>query len=181
VRAQLSLVPSLDFAAGISTFVIAQASASVYLDVGALLFGSAGRSVLAARAMAGGVEGASTFAVPPHQRFYAGGGGSVRGFRFQSLGPQFADGKPVGGTAVDSGSVELRQRIGANYGVVAFVDAGQIGSFGVPFEGPVHVGAGVGARYYTSFGPLRLDVAVPVTREHGGDAFELYLGLGQAF
>jgi translocation and assembly module TamA len=181
VRAKLSIVPSLDLGAGGAAFVIAQASASVYLDVGALLFATTGRSVVAARALVGGVEGASTFDIPPDQRFYAGGGGSVRGFRFQSLGPQFADSKPIGGTAVDTASIELRQRIGANYGVAAFVDAGQVGSGGVPFAGAVHVGAGVGVRYYTGFGPLRLDVALPVTREPGGDAFELYLGLGQAF
>ena len=112
---------------------------------------------------------------------YAGGGGSVRGFRYQSLGKQFASGRPVGGTAVDVGSVEFRQRIGASWGAVGFVDAGQISSDGVPFTGSPHVGAGVGVRYYTGIGPVRLDVAVPLTRERKGDAFELYIGLGQAF
>lgn len=181
LRAQLSLEPSESLLYGGSTFVIAQASASTYLDVGALLFGTTGRSVLAARVLAGSVEGASTTDIPPDQRFYAGGGGSVRGFRFQSLGPQYAKNVPVGGTAVDTVSVEWRQRFGESYGAVAFVDAGQIGGNGIPFEGQMHVGAGVGARYYTSFGPLRLDFAVPVPRQPGGDAFEVYIGIGQAF
>ena len=181
LRAKLSLEPSQSLLNGGTTFVIAQAAASTYFDVGALLFGTTGRSVLAARVLAGSVEGASTFDIPPDQRFYAGGGGGVRGFRFQSLGPQFGKNEPVGGTAVDTFSLEWRQRFGDSYGAVAFVDAGQIGSNGVPFEGPVHVGAGVGVRYYTSFGPIRVDFAVPVKREPGGDAFEVYIGIGQAF
>ncbi len=181
LRAKLSLVPSQSLLNGGTTFVIAQAAASTYLDVGALLFGTTGRSVLAARALAGSVAGASTFDIPPDQRFYAGGGGSVRGFRFQSLGPQFGKNEPVGGTAVDTFSLEWRQRIGETYGAVAFVDAGQIGSNSIPFQGQVHVGAGVGVRYYTAFGPLRLDFAVPVNRLPGGDIFEVYIGLGQAF
>ena len=181
VRANLSVTPTQSFQNPEATFVIAQASGSTYLDFGRLLFGTDGRSVLAARALVGGVEGASTFDIPPDQRFYAGGGGSVRGYRFQSVGPQFADTTPTGGTSVDTGSIELRQRIGADYGVVAFVDAGQVGTNGVPFAGTVRVGAGVGARYYTAFGPLRLDVAVPLTAHPGSDAFELYLGIGQAF
>jgi translocation and assembly module TamA len=82
---------------------------------------------------------------------------------------------------VDVGSLELRQRFLSSYGAVAFVDAGQVGGDGVPFDGNVQVGAGVGARYYTSFGPIRLDVAVPVTKLQGGDSLEVYIGIGQAF
>jgi translocation and assembly module TamA len=181
VKAKLSVTPTRSLLQPAADFVIAQASGSTYLDVGSFVAGTAGRSVVAARALVGSVQGASTFAIPPDQRFYAGGGGSVRGFRFQSVGPKFADGNPIGGTSVDVGSVELRQRFGASYGAVAFVDAGQVGSNGVPFEGAVHVGAGVGARYYTSFGPVRLDFAMPVTREQGGDKFEVYIGIGQSF
>jgi translocation and assembly module TamA len=176
VRAALNITPTESFSQRNATFVIAQASASTYLDV----FGD-GRSVVAVRGLLGGVEGATTFDIPPDQRFYAGGGGTVRGFRFQSIGPQFPDGTPVGGTSVDVGSLELRQRFLSSYGAVAFVDAGQVGGDGVPFDGNVQVGAGVGARYYTSFGPIRLDVAVPVTKLQGGDSLEVYIGIGQAF
>jgi translocation and assembly module TamA len=181
VRATLSVTPSESFSNRNATFVIAQASGSVYLDLHDLGIAAPGRSVLAARALVGGVEAATTFDIPPDQRFYAGGGGSVRGFKFQSIGPDFSSGTPIGGTAVDVGSVEFRQRFGASYGAVAFVDAGQVGSAGVPFEGNVEVGAGVGARYYTSFGPIRIDFAVPVTHQSGNDSFEVYLGIGQAF
>jgi len=121
------------------------------------------------------------FSLPPDQRFYAGGSATVRGFRYQSVGPQFPDGKPTGGTAVSAGSVEFRQRILDSYGVVAFVDAGQVTANGAPFTSSWRVGAGIGARYYTSIGPIRLDVAIPLNREPHGDAFELYIGIGQAF
>jgi translocation and assembly module TamA len=176
-RASVSLTPTFSLGNGSSsTFLIGQATGSTYLD-----FGTKGRSVLALRALVGVVEGAGVFGMPPDQRFYAGGSGTIRGFRFQSLGKQFADGRPMGGTAIDVGSVEFRQRIGASWGAVAFVDAGQINGRGIPFSGTPHVGVGTGVRYFTSIGPVRVDVAVPLTRERKADAFELYIGLGQAF
>ena len=95
--------------------------------------------------------------------------------------PPFHDGKPQGGTGVDVGSVEFRQRFGESWGAVAFVDAGQVGTTGVPFNGNASVGAGAGVRYYTAIGPIRADVAVPLTHQPKEDAFELYLGLGQSF
>lgn len=176
VRAAALLTPTESFGRSTSTFVIAQVSASTYLDVS-----GNGRTVLAMRALAGAVEGASTFAVPADQRFYAGGSGTVRGFLFQSIGPQFPDGTPIGGTAIDAGSLELRQRFAGQYGAVAFVDAGQVSDSGVPFTGTPQVGVGVGARYYTSFGPLRVDFAVPVTNQPHSGRFEVYIGIGQAF
>ncbi len=184
VRAAITVTPSESLASGSgsnSFFTIAQASASTYLDVGNWVAGTQGRSILAVRGLVGSVNGASQFEIPPDQRFYAGGGGSVRGFRYQSVGPQFPDGKPQGGTGVDVGSVEFRQRFGESWGAVAFVDAGQVGTTGVPFNGNASVGAGAGVRYYTAIGPIRADVAVPLTHQPKEDAFELYLGLGQSF
>jgi translocation and assembly module TamA len=125
--------------------------------------------------------GGSNLELPPDQRLYAGGSATVRGFAYQSIGPLFADGRPVGAKSVDAGTVEFRQRIGDDWGGAAFVDAGQASASGAPFNGEVRVGAGIGARYYTAIGAVRLDVAVPVTRVRGGDAFEVYIGLGQAF
>ncbi len=156
--------------------MILQASGSTYFD----LSGN-GRSVLALRGLVGEVPGVGTFALPPDQRFYAGGSATVRGYRFQSVGPQFADGNPTGGTSVSAATVEFRQRILGNYGVAAFVDTGQVSSNGVPFTSHWQTGAGIGLRYYTPIGPIRLDVAVPLDRAHGDDAFELYIGIGQAF
>jgi translocation and assembly module TamA len=156
--------------------MIGQLSGSAYFD----LSGS-GRTVVATRGLVGNAFGADEFGLPPDQRFYAGGSATVRGFRYQSIGPQFPDGNPVGGTAISAGSIELRQRILENYGFVTFIDAGQVTASGAPFTSNWRVGAGIGARYYTSIGPIRLDVAIPLNRQPHGDAFELYIGIGQAF
>jgi translocation and assembly module TamA len=176
IRAALMLTPTEALGGQNATFLIAQLSGSTYLD----LF-SDGRSVLALRGLVGQVSGAGVFGLPPDQRFYAGGSGTVRGYRYQTLGPQFPDRLPTGGTAISAGTVEARQRILSNYGVVGFIDVGQVTSNGAPFTSNWHAGAGVGARYYTPIGPIRLDVAVPLNKLPGGDVFELYIGIGQAF
>jgi len=133
------------------------------------------------RGLVGMASGVGVFGMPPDQRFYAGGNGTVRGYRYQSIGPRFPDRQPTGGTAVSAASIELRQRFMENYGVAAFLDAGQVSADGNPFSKKWQAGAGVGLRYYTSIGPIRLDVAVPLSRQAGDDSFELYIGLGQAF
>ncbi len=177
LRASLTLTPTASFGGiGQANFVIAQAAVSAYLD----LSGN-GRTVLAGRALAGAILGAGPFDVPPDQRFYGGGSGTIRGFRYQAVGPQFPSGRPQGGTSVDAASIEIRQRFLESWGAVAFVDAGQVSEDGVPFTGPIRVGAGAGVRYYTAIGPVRLDVAVPLNRRRKDDAFELYIGLGHAF
>ena len=176
IRAAFAVTPTKSLSGGDATFLIMQASASTYFDIS-----GDGRSVVAIRGLLGQIAGAGQFSLPPDQRFYAGGSATVRGFRYQSVGPQFADGKPTGGTAIGAGTVELRQRLFGNWGTSAFVDAGQVNASGAPLAGTWRIGAGVGVRYYTSIGPIRLDVAVPVNRAPGGDAFELYIGLGEAF
>ena len=176
IRATLSVTPTESIGSRDATFFIAQLAASTYLDV----FDN-GRSIVALRGLVGQVSGAGVFDIPPDQRFYAGGSSTVRGYRYQTLGPQFPDRLPIGGTAISTGTIELRQRILSSYGVVGFVDVGQVSSNGAPFTSDWHEGVGVGARYYTSIGPIRLDVAVPVNKLPGGDKFEIYVGIGQAF
>ncbi len=177
MRAAFTVTPMHSLTGQTATFFIVQVSGSTYFD----LSGN-GRSVLALRGLVGQELGvANQFSLPPDQRFYAGGSATVRGYRYQSIGPQFPDGRPTGGTAVSAGSVEFRQRILDKYGAVAFVDAGQVTDRGAPFASDWRVGAGIGVRYYTSIGPLRLDVAVPLNRQPHGDAFDLYIGIGQAF
>jgi len=176
VRASLVVTPTRSFGGTDVGFFVVQISGSTYFD----LAGN-GRSVLALRGLAATILGASANDLPPDQRLYAGGSGTVRGFAYQSIGPQFADGNPEGAKSVDAATLEFRQRIGEDWGGAAFVDAGQASAAGAPFTGTVEVGAGLGARYYTSIGVLRLDLAVPLTHIDGGDAFEIYAGLGQAF
>jgi translocation and assembly module TamA len=176
IRAAVTATPTYSLGSSNATFVIMQLSGSTYIDV----FND-GRSVLAFRGLVGEASGVGVFGLPPDQRFYAGGSATVRGYRYQTLGPQFPDQRPTGGTAISTGTVEFRQRILGNYGIVGFIDAGQVRSTGAPFGSAWHEGAGIGARYYTPIGPIRLDVAMPLTKIPGGDSFEIYIGIGQAF
>jgi translocation and assembly module TamA len=180
LRAVATATPTHSFGGSNANFILMQVSASTYLDMSSL-WNNPGRSVIALRGLTGTAEGASQFELPPDQRFYAGGTSTVRGYKYQSIGPSFPDGTPQGGTSIVAGTVEFRQRILSDYGFAAFLDGGQVSATGSPFTGGVKVGAGIGARYYTSFGPLRLDLAVPVTRIPNGGTFEVYLGIGQAF
>jgi translocation and assembly module TamA len=197
VRASVSLTPTLALGHPDTRFLISQIKLAGYFDLNHLLPTDPGRTVLAGRALAGLAQGAGEFSLPPDQRFYGGGSGSIRGYRYQSVGPQFPDGLPIGGTAITAGGLELRQRFGTNFGAAVFVDAGQVSAslHAVPNEFRIGVGAGI--RYYTPIGPIRLDVAVPTQRRPatcvppptpisppppcGDDAFEIYIGLGQAF
>jgi translocation and assembly module TamA len=182
MRASFNLTPTLSLGHPNAKFLISQATAAIYFDLNDLgLSRTPGRSVLALRGLAGLAQGAGQVSLPPDQRFYAGGSGTVRGYRYQSVGPTFFDGNPVGGTAVNAGTAEFRQRIGTNFGAVVFVDAGQVSNNTNPFEGTLRFGTGTGFRYYTPIGPIRLDIAIPLERRRGDDPFEVYIGLGQAF
>ncbi len=142
-----------------------------------------GRSVVATRASLGSEPAISIGAIPPDKYFYAGGGGSVRGFVFQSAGPRDNFNNPLGGASLVEASAEFRQRIGKSWGAVAFVDAGSAYPYFVPdfSQFAPRVGAGVGARYYTDFGPVRVDVGFPLNRRDGDPPFGVYVSLGQAF
>ena len=181
IRASFSATPTESLVDGTAFFTILQATGATYLDLAHLGVSRPGRSVIAVRATVGSVQGASTFQLPPDQRLYAGGSSTIRGFKYQGVGPQFPDGNPVGGTSLDAATFEFRQRLFRSFGAAAFVDAGQVASNSAPFEGRLRVGAGVGARYYTPIGPIRLDFAIPLNKPAGGDSFELYVGLGETF
>ena len=136
--------------------------------------------VLAGRVRFGTIQGVDLVDIAPSRRLYAGGGGSVRGFSYQGLGEQAPDGKPIGGRSLNEASFEARYRFG-NYGVVAFVDAGQAYRETMPQFNDLRYGVGIGGRFYTNFGPMRLDIATPIARRPGESRINLYLSIGQAF
>lgn len=182
IRSVLSLTPTYSFGPTDVPYVVAQAKGSTYIDFSDLGMGrKPGQTVLALRGLVGTANGASLGDLPPDGRFYGGGSATVRGYQYQSLGPRFADGKPIGGLAIDAATVELRQHVYGDFGAVAFIDAGQVSSDEIPFVGTVHYGAGLGVRYTTSIGPIRLDVATPLNPQSGDSPVEVYIGIGEAF
>ena len=136
--------------------------------------------VIAGRARVGSIPGIARDDLPPSRRYYAGGGGSVRGFGYQELGPRSPDGKPVGGRSLVEFALEARYRFG-NYGIVPFIDAGQVYEGIYPTGKNMRFGLGIGGRFYTNFGPLRVDVATPINRQPGESRVSLYISIGQAF
>ncbi len=137
---------------------------------------------LALKLSGGMIYGAEGVDVPADVRFYAGGGGSVRGYGYQTLGPR-VNNTPVGGSSFVVGSAEVRARWSETVGGVAFVDAGNVYDDSFPARvDSMYVGAGVGARYYTAIGPIRLDVAVPLNGEDiGAEGYAVYVSIGQSF
>lgn len=140
------------------------------------------RVVLAARAMVGSIVGAPLDDIPANRLYFAGGGGSIRGYPYLGVGPRLANGEIVGGRSIFTTSAEARIRVTESFGVVPFVDAGNAFTSEYPdFNEPLKVGAGIGVRYYTSLGPIRFDVAVPLEPYDGDPPVAFYIGLGQAF
>ncbi|HEY0111870.1 MAG TPA: BamA/TamA family outer membrane protein [Allosphingosinicella sp.] len=154
--------------------------------------------VIAGRGRVGSIYGAELSELAPSRRLYAGGGGSVRGFGFQELGPRIDIANPdfdpnnpkekdkptlsvpTGGRSLVEFAMEARYRFG-NYGVVGFVDAGQVYESQTPRLNDMRFGVGVGGRLYTNFGPLRADIAMPLGRRKGEGRFAVYVSIGQAF
>lgn len=139
------------------------------------------RYIFAARVQAGTIFGADLLDVPPQRRFYVGGGGTLRGFDYQSQSPHNAQGDIIGGLSFLTASAEARIKITDTIGIVPFVDVGTASSGDVPDLNDLGVGVGVGLRYYTAVGPVRLDVAIPVNPGPDQTGYGVYLSLGQAF
>jgi translocation and assembly module TamA len=149
---------------------------------GYLSFGDDGRTRLAGRVQLGTVAGGLLVEIPPDDLFYSGGSSTVRGQPYQSLGA-LQGGVEAGGRSFAGLSGELRYDIGdTNFGVVGFADAGAVtaGSWGSG-SSDWHAGAGLGVRYATPFGPIRVDLATPVTGDNAGQEAFLYIGIGQSF
>jgi len=154
-------------------YVRARIEGSAYLSLGDGL-------VAAGRVSLGSIQGSKRAQIAPSRRFYAGGGGSVRGYGYQKLGPLDPNGDPIGGRSFGEASAELRYRFG-DYGLAAFVDAGQSYAAALPRFSNLRLGVGAGFRYYTNFGPIRVDVATPIDRRLGENRLNVYVSIGQAF
>ena len=170
--------PEFTLRSGVNfNYVKLQIEGSVYQPLGDSL-------VLAGRLHFGAIAGANRGRIAPNRRFYAGGGGSVRGFDFQGVGPKDDTNTPTGGNSLTEASVEARYRFrafGNDLGIVGFVDVGQVYATTLPKFDSLKMGAGVGLRYYTAFGPVRIDVATPITRSPGDPRIAFYVSIGQAF
>ena len=137
--------------------------------------------MLAARLRAGSITDASVPDLPAPLRFYSGGGGSVRGYTYQGIGPHFPNDAPEGGAGLFETSFEVRRMLFGRWGMVAFLDGGSISADSTPDLTHVEWAAGLGARYFLGFGPIRGDIAFPFDHRGGIPSLQVYLGLGQAF
>ncbi len=172
-----AIAPELSRSLGEESFYLrAQVDASYYHDVGG--------AVIAGRARAATIQGADAVDIAPSRRLYAGGGGSVRGYGFQGIGPRNGFEEPTGGGSLVEFALEARIQTGILDGaveVVPFIDAGSVATGSTPDLGQVQFGAGIGVRYKTSFGPIRVDVGVPLNPTDFDAPVVVYVSLGQAF
>lgn len=177
-RLSLTLTPHLGMPGTDIDFVVARLSDSLYVS---LL--PEKRLIAAGWARLGTIVGASTMALPANKRLYAGGSGSVRGYGPNKIGPLDAQNDPIGGTSSTEFGAELRWRVTESIGLTGFVEAGAVYDTAMPDWGrDLRWSVGIGARYYSAIGPLRLDLAVPLDRRGGvDDAFAILMSLGQAF
>jgi len=173
-RLLVRVSPEASIRGGIKGYARLTAQGTAYLPIGKSI-------VLAGRAMVNSIEGVSNIdEIAPSRRIYAGGGGSVRGFGYQQLGPKDPQNNPIGGLTSTELAFEARYRFG-NFGIVPFVDAGRVGGNSTPGFSGLRYGTGIGGRYYTNFGPLRFDIATPIKRQPGESKIALYISIGQAF
>ena len=129
----------------------------------------------------GSILGGEELTVPADRLFYSGGGGSVRGYEYQGVGPRLPDNTPRGGLSLFETAIEVRRDIGESFQAVAFVDAGSVGFQETPNFSNMRYGAGLGVRYKLPFGPIRADIAFPLDAREDDAAFQLYISIGQAF
>jgi len=177
-RFDLGLAPYHDITND-SSFLSSAATVSQYLRID-----ESGDFVLAGRAKIGSIVGADRRLIPAGKRFYAGGGGSVRGFGFQKLGPLDSKLDPLGGRSVVELGLELRTRLTETIGIVPFIEAGNVYQATMPSFDDLDLrwSGGLGFRYFTEIGPVRLDIATPFRkRANVDDSYQFYVSLGQAF
>ena len=162
---------------GSLTYLRSQIDASAYHPVSDGI-------VVAGRIRLGTIVGASNFDLAPSRRFYSGGGGSVRGYGYQQLGPKDSAGDPIGGRGLAEFALEARIRLkqfGGKFGIGPFFDGGSLSTGSVPEFNKWRLAVGAGVRYYSLFGPIRIDLGIPLNRQKGDGPFAVTVSLGQAF
>ena len=148
---------------------------------GYLTPGEDGPLTLAGRGQVGSVPGASLSEAPADFLFYSGGGGTVRGQPYQSLGIDTGSGT-TGGASFVGAQLEARFTVRENIALVGFYDVGYVGADATPGQnGDWHAGAGIGLRYNTGIGPIRLDLGTQASGDDAGKDVQVYIGIGQAF
>lgn len=176
-RAELSVVPAHIFSSPELTYVTNTVSASTYRQLG-----ENGRAVLAGRLQLASLDGAPLLELPADQRIYVGGGGTIRPYAYQTAGQLAPNHDPIGGRSSLVLNLEARVKVTQTIGVVPFVDAGSYYENSLPeLSHRLFYGVGLGLRYYTAFGPLRLDLATPLYRRSSDSPIQVYISLGQAF
>lgn len=173
--AAANVEPYYDFIYG-NTGLRVEAEARTYFG-----FGEDDPFIIAGRIKGGALLGPDLNQIPPDKLFFAGGGGSVRGYGFKSIGVDDGTGTVTGGRYLLEASLEARAKVTEDIGVVGFVDGGYVAADVFPGLEDLRLGAGIGVRYYTGLGPLRLDVAVPLNKRPGDADYAIYAGIGQAF
>lgn len=175
-RLSLSTQPTAVAGEDTVLFLRTEGQATAYLPLQ-----DGAKTVLAGRARIGSIIGGEELTVPSDRLFYSGGGGSVRGYSYQSINPRLPNNRPRGGLSLFETSVEVRRDIGEKLQAVVFVDGGAVGFQETPNLSNMRYGAGVGVRYKLPFGPVRADIAFPLNKREGDSGFQLYLSIGQAF
>ncbi|HVF36498.1 MAG TPA: BamA/TamA family outer membrane protein [Sphingomicrobium sp.] len=171
------LSPEISFEGGSFPYAKAQFDASAYRPL-------SDRVVAAGRIRLGSILGAKRDDIAPSRRFYSGGGGSVRGYGYQRIGPRDIDNDPIGGRSLAEFSLEARVKFdafGGKFGVVPFIDGGTLSTDALPDLSDWQIGVGIGARYYSSFGPIRIDLGTPLNPRPGDGTVAVVVSLGQAF
>ncbi|MEG1453583.1 autotransporter assembly complex protein TamA [Brevundimonas sp.] len=175
-KASLSAQPTAVTGEDTVFFLRTVAEASAYYGLG-----ENDATVLAGRVKIGSIVGGDELVIPSSRLMYSGGGGSVRGYSYQSINPRLPDNTPRGGLGLFEASMEVRRDIRDKWQAVAFIDAGAVGFEATPNLTNMRYGAGVGVRYKLPFGPIRADIAIPLNKREGDSEFQLYISIGQSF
>lgn len=176
-RFEINVTPYMGLTDKDTNFTTVSIAGSQYLSID-----DDGDYVMAARARTGTIIGEERGSLPSNKRYYSGGGGSIRGYEYQKVGPLDDDHDPLGGRSVLELGFEFRARLTESFGIVPFVEGGNVYERSEPEDISLLWAAGLGFRYYTAVGPLRFDVAVPLDkRDNVDDDYQFYISLGQAF